>query len=198
MDFYFNFGKRVSDPIMHPINTIAAIREGDAFIFSELFNEYHQKVYFYTLSKTHSQYLAEETTQLTFIKLWHYRGSLDESLPISQQIFRIAKTTCIDLLRKEAVQLKLLQARKQVDPRQTHISEAVEVKELQQRLADIVKNMPPVRRKVFEMSRYEFKSHKEIAQMLSLSVKTVENHIALALKQLRHFLMLLLLWVLFL
>jgi RNA polymerase sigma-70 factor (family 1) len=178
--------------------TIAALKEGDALIFSELFNEYHQKVYYYTLSKTHSQYIAEETTQLTFIKLWHYRGSLDESLPISQQVFRIAKTTCIDLLRKEAVQLKLLQAKKQPDIQQTNTSEAVEVKELQQKLAAIVQTMPPVRRKVFEMSRYEFRSHKEIAQLLSLSVKTVENHIALALKQLRHFLMLMLLWMLFL
>jgi RNA polymerase sigma-70 factor (ECF subfamily) len=182
---------------MLPINTIAAIKDGDAFIFSELFKEYHQKVYFYTLSKTHSQYLAEETTQLTFIKLWHYRGSLDESLPISQQIFRIAKTTSIDLLRKEAVQQKLLQAKKQADAQGLNASDAVEVKELQQRLAQIVQNMPPVRRKVFEMSRYEFKSHKEIAQLLSLSVKTVENHIALALKQLRHFLMLILIWALF-
>ena len=95
---------------MGSINTIAAIKEGDAFIFSELFNDYHQKVYFYILSKSHSQYIAEETTQLTFIKLWKYRASLDESLPISQQVFRIAKTTFIDLLRKEAVQAKLLQS----------------------------------------------------------------------------------------
>jgi RNA polymerase sigma-70 factor (family 1) len=176
---------------MGSINTIAAIREGDAFIFSELFNEYHQKVYFYILSKSHSQYLAEETTQLTFIKLWKYRASLDESLPVSQQVFRIAKTTFIDLLRKEAVQLKLLQAHSTARTAVNQVAETVETKELQQQLAAAVQNMPPVRRKVFELSRYEFKSHKEIAQLLSLSVKTVENHIALAIKQLKHFLVLL-------
>lgn len=176
-------------------NSIAAIKEGDALIFSEIFNEYHQKVYFYTLSKTHSSYIADETTQLTFIKLWHYRASLDESMPISRQIFRIAKTTCIDLLRKEANQAKLLNVHR--EQAEIAVTETVEAKELQHRMVHVVQNMPPVRRKVFELSRYEFKSHKEIAQLLSLSVKTVENHIALAIKQLRHFFTLFLIWLLF-
>jgi len=66
-----------------------------------------------------------------------------------------------------------------------NVSESVEVKELQQRIKHAVHNMPPVRRRVFELSRYEFKSYKEIAELLSLSVKTVENHMALAIKHLR-------------
>jgi RNA polymerase sigma-70 factor (ECF subfamily) len=182
---------------MFPLNTIAAIKEGDALIFSELFHEYHHKVYFYTLSKTHSPYIAEETTQLTFIKLWNYRAHLDESLPISRQIFRIAKTTCIDLLRKEASRSKLLQANSGQPTAELPVTATFEVKEMQQQLTHAVQNMPPVRRKVFELSRYEFKSHKEIAQLLSLSVKTVENHIALAIKQLRHLWTLLIIWLLF-
>jgi RNA polymerase sigma-70 factor (family 1) len=182
---------------MYPLNMIAAIKEGDALIFSELFNEYHHKVYFYTLSKTHSPYIAEETTQLTFIKLWQYRANLDETLPISRQIFRIAKTTCIDLLRKETSQSKLLHTKNGRPATELPVTDAFEVKEMQQQLAHAVQNMPPVRRKVFELSRYEFKSHKEIAQLLSLSVKTVENHIALAIKQLRHLWTLLIIWLLF-
>jgi DNA-directed RNA polymerase specialized sigma24 family protein len=81
---------------------IAALKEGDEFVFGEIFNEFHQKVYFYILGKTKSAYLAEEVTQLTFIKLWNNSFKLDESPPLSSQVFRIAKTTCIDLLRKEA------------------------------------------------------------------------------------------------
>ena len=45
--------------------------------------------------------------------------------------------------------------------------------------------MPPQRRKVFLMSRRESLSNKEIAQKLSLSEKTVERHITLALTDLR-------------
>ncbi len=72
-------------------------------------------------------------------------------------------------------------------------AEAVEVKELQRQIKQLVHDMPPVRRRVFELSRYEFKSYKEIAELLSLSIKTVENHMSLAIKHLRNLLTLLLL-----
>src|SRR5207253_5153039 len=111
-------------------------------------------------------------------------------------IFRIAKTTCIDLLRKEANQAKLLiSGKKDAQPLNT-VSDLAETKEMERRLSDAVQKMPPVRRKVFQLSRYESKSYKEISQLLSLSEKTVENHIALAIKQLRRiFFLILLFWV---
>ncbi|GAA0544517.1 RNA polymerase sigma-70 factor [Chitinophaga japonensis] len=178
---------------MSTFNTIAALKEGDTSVFSELFNEYHRKVYLYVLSKTHSRYLAEETTQITFIKLWDYRQQLDESKPVSSLIFRIASATLIDLFRKEAVKARFLQQERPGEAGSWNSSEAVEAKELQQRIRHVVRNMPPVRRRVFELSRYEFKSYKEIAELLSVSVKTVENHMALAIKHLRDFLVVLLL-----
>ena len=46
--------------------------------------------------------------------------------------------------------------------------------------------LPPQRRAVFMMSRYEHMSNMEIAVKLNLSVRTVEKHIELAIKDLRH------------
>jgi len=176
---------------MSTFQTISALREGDPTALSDLFNEYHQKVYFYVLSKTHSPYIAEETTQITFIKLWNYRQQLDETEQVSKLIFRIARTTFIDLLRKETLKERHLQ-----HPTNTetgNIFDVIVSRELMQRLREGVENMPPMRRKVFELSRYEFKTHKQIADQLSLSVKTVENHMSLALNHLRQLLLLLLL-----
>lgn len=178
---------------MSTFHTIAALKEGDTSIFSEIFNEYHRKVYLYVLSKTHSEYIAEEVTQITFIKLWNYRQNLDESEPVSKLIFHIARTTCIDVFRKEAVRGRVLKQENPTETGTSNSAEAVEVKELQQQIKQVVGSMPPVRRRVFELSRYEFKSHKEIAELLSVSVKTVENHMALAIRHLRNLLMLLLL-----
>lgn len=177
-------------------NTIAALKENNEIVFNEVFNDYHHKVYFYILAKTKSNYLAQEVTQLTFIKLWNYRDSLEKTLPVSTQIFRIAKTTCIDLLRKEANQAKLSIAGKTDAHLVNIVSDIAEGKEMERRLSDAVNKLPPVRRKVFQMSRFESKSYKEISQLLSLSEKTVENHIALAIKQLRRiFLLFLLFWI---
>lgn len=45
--------------------------------------------------------------------------------------------------------------------------------------------MPEMQKKVFEMSRFDEKTHREIAVALSISIKTVETHISRALKFLR-------------
>jgi len=180
------------------LQTTAAIKQGDQFIFEQVFNEYHEKLYFYIISKTHSAYLAEEVTQLTFIKLWQYRNSLNEKLPISAQIFRTAKTTLIDLLRKHGNNNRLVIEVSQKDS-VFPINEAegkMGEKELKQRLHHAISKLPPVRRKVFEMNRINGMSYKEIAAELSLSVKTVENHIANAIKQLRRILTPFLLFIL--
>jgi RNA polymerase sigma-70 factor (ECF subfamily) len=171
--------------------TIASLKEGDEIAFGEIFKNFHEKVYFYILSKTNSNYIAAETTQLTFIKLWQYRSSLIESIPLSAQLFRIAKTTFIDILRVENNKAKLLNSQKYNRTYFTDIQENLETEELRQKLLHAIENMPPVRKKVFELSRNEGLSYREISEILSVSVKTVENHISLALKQLRHFLTLL-------
>lgn len=176
---------------MSTFNTISALKEGDPSVFSDIFNEYHRKVYFYVLSKTHSPYIAEETTQITFIKLWDYRHKLDESEPVSRLIFHIARATSIDLLRKEAVKGRFLKQEQQDESDTINISDTIEAREQLIRVRKAVNSMPPVRRKVFELSRYEFKSYKEIAAQLSLSVKTVENHMSLAISYLRSVLLLL-------
>ena len=170
------------------MNTVAAIQQGDTFIFEQVFHEYHEKLYFYTLHKTNSAWLAEETVQLTFIKLWQYRASLDESLDISPQLFRIANTTLIDLLRKQQHAASLSgKPGYQADTHQAHdLVAQLDAAELARQVQDTVRRMPHARRKVFEMSRIKGMSYREIATELSLSVKTVENHIAHALKQLRH------------
>lgn len=169
-------------------NVVAYIKQGDLVIFKEVFQQYHQKLYFYVLSKTKSSFYAEEVVQITFIKLWQYRASLNDDISIDEQIFRIAKTTLIDQLRKQDSFYKLFAVIKNKD--QSEPNQALtnfDQRELQQKLQTALSHMPPMRRKVFELSRVQGLSYKEIAAHLSLSEKTVENHIGHALKQLRHY-----------
>jgi len=69
----------------------------------------------------------------------------------------------------------------------------IAAKELSNKLEKAMAQLPPIRRKVFRMSRIEEKSYLEIAKELSISTKTVENHISMAIKQLRPYLTVLLL-----
>lgn len=159
-------------------------------VFDEIFYEYHKKLYYYVFSKTKSAYYAEEVVQLTFIKLWHCRHTLSDDIPLSAQIFRIAKTTLIDHLRKVDVSERLMTALKLIHPASDTNwgHEQVLEKDLQHEIELIVAEMPPIRRKVFELSRFNGYTYKEIASQLFISVKTVENHINHALKYMRSYL----------
>jgi len=67
----------------------------------------------------------------------------------------------------------------------TAADDPVETLELQNKIDDIVGKLPPERKKIFQMSRYEGLKYKEIAEQLGLSVKTVEAQMGKALKTLR-------------
>src|SRR5215475_2008540 len=76
------------------------LKDGDESCFRRVFEQYHQKLYFFILHKTRSEYIAEEVVQMAFTKLWQCRQTLKEEYTISTQLFRIATTILIDFLRK--------------------------------------------------------------------------------------------------
>ena len=172
------------------LTTIAALQEGDTFIFQQVFTQYHEKLFFYMFSKTKSTYLSEEAVQLTFIKLWLYRASLNQEISLSAQLFRIARTTLIDLLRSKEYNNRVIVQMNPAhhQPLCNNVDDRIDESELKEKVWKGVQQMPPMRRKIFELSRYSGMSYKEIAIELSLSVKTVEHHISRALKQLQHIL----------
>lgn len=168
------------------LNEIAAIQRGDETVFEQVYERHHEKLYFYIFKKTSSNYIAEEVVQLAFIKLWNYRQSLSTDIPIEAQIFRIAKTSLIDLLRKNANQRRIIENYKDIVPvEDENVMSALMKKEMGERISTLIEEMPPVRKKVFKLSREGGLSHKEIAEQLSLTPKNVENHISKAIRQIK-------------
>ena len=166
---------------------IKELKDGDELYFKKVFDQYHQKLYFFILYKTRSEYIAEEVVQLAFTKLWQCRRTLHEEYTISTQLFRIATTVLIDFLRKYnnrnavTARLDVLLVEKGIDSTNEKVSGA----ELQKMISEAVNDLPPVRKQVFEMSREQGMSYREIAETLSVSSKTVETHIYKALKQIK-------------
>lgn len=167
--------------------SIKELKDGDEFYFRQVFDEYHQKLYFFILYKTKSEYIAEEIVQMAFTKLWQSRHTLQEEYTVSTQLFRMATTLLIDFLRKNndrdavTARLDVPTMEKGIDS----TTEKMRGAELQKRISEAVNDLPPVRKKVFEMSREQGMSYREIAQTLCVSSKTVETHIYKALKQIK-------------
>jgi RNA polymerase sigma-70 factor (ECF subfamily) len=127
--------------------------------------------------------LSEELVQLTYIKLWQYRQNLNDQLPISQQIFRIAKTTLIDVLRKKAAnRLVSFDNVLQLDvvEEETALHDDHQVTLVQESLC----HLPPMQRKIVAF-RLEGMTNKEIAGQMAISKKTVENQVNRAIREIR-------------
>lgn len=164
------------------LNYIHHIKEGDHVSFEIVFTLCHKKVYAYFLKKTASEDIAQELTQLAFIKLWNFKHTLSEEHELDLQLFRIAKTTLLDYFKKlsnDERNLKLYYhnlSEEAVDQNQKF--------ETNQQLEVALSVLPPTRKKVFILSRLQGYSYKEISEQLSISPRTVEKHISLAIKQL--------------
>lgn len=192
------------------VDTITLLKEGDAEAFRLVFEEYHGRVYAYILKKTNSSYIAEEAMQVAFVKLWRFRRSLRTDVSLFTQVFRIASTTMVDVIRIETRKNAAVKTAALRIVERRHLDEAapetqvqayahsqaeaeaitepmqlIEARDLAKHVHSLIRRMPEMQQKVFEMSRLEDKTHREIAFSLSISVKTVETHISRALRFLR-------------
>lgn len=128
---------------------------------------------------------AEDIAQEVFIKFWEKRHQLNIQSSIGAYLRRMAVNEGISYLRK--------QKRYEVDElkpglhdgQDSSMEEFFAGKELQKRIQQAIATLPPKCRLVFQLSRQEELSYKEIAQKLDISVKTVENQMGKALKTLR-------------
>lgn len=168
-------------------NEALMIKQGNHLYFEMAYKKFYKQVYCFSLSKTQSAYLAEETVQETFVKLWKGRENLNENVSLSSQIFQIAKTTSIDLLRKQSKlkKLKCSYTLLHTDILNDTIYQELELLQRNKDLKLVAEKMPTVRKNIFLMRSIKGMSYLEIACELSISRKTVENHISVAIKQIR-------------
>jgi RNA polymerase sigma-70 factor (ECF subfamily) len=162
---------------------IEQIIHGDKKAFDTFYWQFVDKLFGYFYKRTRSNFQAEELTQLTFIKCWEYRSSFSPDLPLDMQLYYKARITYIDWLRKEASQKKLLSSILSSDQALPDDSPLSSDKIELARAA--LQQLPDMRKKVIQLFYLDGYSYKEIAEMLNISPKTVDNHIYQGVAQLR-------------
>lgn len=169
------------------MNDISGIRDGDAGMFRAVYDQLHVKVFRYFFKRTTLHETATELTQQLFIKLWQSRHTLSHDYSLEVQLFTMANSVLIDHLRKEATNRKNYHSVADFDPVAEARYEPAAYQSLEAsdyfRLA--VHKLPPVRRKVFILKILHGFSNQEIAVRLSVSVKTVEDHLWKAVRHIR-------------
>lgn len=161
-------------------------REGSETAFNLLFRRYFTRLYNYTFSFTKDSFIAEELVMDVMIKLWLKKGNIHIQNELGPYLFRAMKNRLINHWRKKVLQTASLETTEEFDYADAQAADhSIISSELQTHYQQQLNSLSPQRKKVFELSRDQEMSHREIATELNLSIKTVENHIGAALNFLR-------------
>jgi len=162
------------------------IRKGDIKSFEELFHRFHPGLSRYAKSLVDMGEIAEEVVQDVFYNIWKNRETLKISKSLQSYLYRSVYNNSMMVLRKRRREKSLddvstLEAQvESADP-----SQILQMNEVNELVSRTLESLPERTREIFRLNRQEGLKYLEIAERLSISVKTVEANMGKALKALR-------------
>ncbi len=164
----------------------------DIDLFENLYQHYYAKTLYFAKQYLSNQDEAEEVAQETFITLWQQRGNIKKELSVQSFILTIAKNKCLNILRKRIIGRKyyddvsLRETAANISALSDESIEQIHFTELQQLIQEAFNELPSKTQMVYQMNRDQQMTYEEIAQILQVSIKTIEYHMTKALAHFRY------------
>lgn len=158
----------------------------DQAAFRAFYNHFFVTLLRFSFTLTHSKEIAEEITNDVFMHCWQKRASLAHIKNPQVYLFVIAKNKAIDYHRKQVASRQVFFPEEDKidiafdsDPEQLMISA-----EMVRKMEFAIQQLPPKCKMIFTLIKQNGMKYKEVATVMNLSVKTVENQLAIAMKRL--------------
>ncbi len=159
--------------------------DNDEQAFKELFDLYATRLFQFANSFIQDKPLAEEAVSDVFLKVWINRSELITIQNIKAYLFKSTYHTALNYLselkRKKAISLENIEVDLGVDmvcPETELIN-----RELKQLIDDAIESLPPRCKLIYKMAKVEKLKYKEIAELLGISVKTINHQLSIALQK---------------
>ena len=167
-------------------NIIRRIRQGDIKEFESLFRSSYASLVRYakTIVKDHDT--AEEIVQEFFFRMWQDREKMNITSSVNGYLFRSVHNRCLHFIEhQKVVEKHESEIIASTDELNEQVTDTIYYNELQARVARVLEKLPDRCSRIFSMNRFEGLKYSEIAEKLSVSVKTVELNMGKALKEFR-------------
>jgi RNA polymerase sigma-70 factor (family 1) len=161
------------------------IANGDQAALKTLYDELGRNLLFLAQTFVHSNEIAEEIVQDVFVQLWKHRQKLAPVRNLRLYLYVATKNTCCSYLRRNDRQNHMSIDELSLPYLKIHITPEDEMisNEMLQRIHLAINNLPPKCRQVFKLVKEDGLRYAEVAELLDLNIKTVENQMAIALKK---------------
>ena len=165
---------------------IRRIRQGDKQEFEKLFRSSYVSLVRYakTILKDHDT--AEEIVQDLFFRLWQDRSNITIESSLNGYLFRSVHNKSLHFIEhQKVIDRHAGEIAASADETAEPVTDAIYYSELQSKVARVLERLPERCSVIFRMSRFEGLKYNEIAEKLSVSLKTVEANMGKALKEFR-------------
>lgn len=164
------------------------LKGGNMAALGYFYQLYHRQLYQFLQAYCRDHDLAEEMVQCSFLKIWEKRHRIDVEKSMKNWIYTLAKNLLIDQLRQRRSQEKVWDNHPPAVEEDYSTLNQIIYADYQRVVSSGLLRLPARNQEVFDLSRAQQRSNKEIAEQLNISVKAVEKHLTKTLRFLKGFL----------
>ena len=168
----------------------------DGVAFRYLFEHYYPSLCLFAKCFIDDRETREDIVQEVFFRLWDKRKQITVTSSAQNYLLTSVRNLCLNYLRRQEVQQPFEESLFD-QPDDEEGDRLIQLRELEEQLAQALAQLPPEYRLAFELNRMEGKSLEEVAQRMGVSTRTVERYrdkaIALLQTELKEYLPLFLL-----
>ncbi len=162
------------------------LTESNPAAIEELYNFYYPRLYNFSKSFLKLDNGIDDILQEVFIRIWQNRTKIKTSETFNSFIFTITRNLLLNELRSRFSNQKMKEkVGKLAVPIEYSFIEQSEYHDLKEKVDRSINELPVRQKEIFTLSRINGFSHKEIAEKLNITTKTVEFHIAKSIVLLR-------------
>jgi RNA polymerase sigma-70 factor (ECF subfamily) len=166
------------------------LRASDRAAYEAVFRATHDALVGYARSLTRDAAQARDLVQDVFVKLWTMRARLDPTQSLEALLYRMTRNLAYNRLRDRRTRAATREA---LQPHETPAyarpdapDDALAAGDLDTRLRGWIDALPERQREALTLTRYQGLSHDEVAGVMGISPRTVNNHLVRALRTLRN------------
>jgi RNA polymerase sigma-70 factor (ECF subfamily) len=169
---------------------IALIRAGDEAAFETVFRLFAAPLCAFATHLVRSRELAADLVQDVFLNVWRNREQWQIRESLQAYLYRAVRNRALDTIARQDIHERWaaqssLDSRADITPDTSRVDRDIDARDLTRALEEALALLPERRRQVFLLRWKEEMSYAEIAELLSISPRTVEVQMYRALRTLR-------------
>ena len=175
----------INDITNASVQLMQQIAAGNEQSFRQLYDFYYKKLFHFAFAIVQIKEAAEEIVEDVFIKIWNIRQSLTGIHNIKVYLYTAIKNTSLNFLAKKAKE-NITQPFDciNIDLAEANSPEALMITaDLHKKIQHAIDELPPRCKIIFKLVREDKLKYKEVAEILNISVNTIDAQMAIAIKK---------------